>query len=74
VLDNDRRERLRRAGERFEAAESERRAALEELKAALTEANGDSDPHEASDLTGLPPAVSAVLLDDDSEHREDDAG
>lgn len=65
MLDKDRQERLRRAGERFHDADEERTSALDELKDAMAEADGDSDPAEASDLTGMSPTVSAAMLDDD---------
>ncbi len=62
VLDDDRRSRLRRAGARFRAADIERDDALRELKRAVAEADGDSSPEEAADLTGLPKDVMALLL------------
>lgn len=65
VLDKDRQDRLRRAGERLHEAEAERTSALDELKDAMAEADGDSDPDEASDLTGMSPTVSAAMLDDE---------
>lgn len=62
MLDEERRDRLRRAGDRFREAERERSAAVTELKAAMAAADGDSNAQEASSLTGLSDAESAVLL------------
>lgn len=65
MLDDERRSRLRRAGERFRNAQHEQSAAVSELKQALAAADGDSSPQEASDLTGLSPVESEILLEGD---------
>lgn len=65
MLDDERRDRLKRAGHRFRQTGQERNAAVHELKAALAEADGDSNPEEAAHLTGLSGAESEVLLGGD---------
>lgn len=65
MLDEERQKRLRRAGERLHDAEEERSSALDELKDAMAAADGDSNPEEAADLTGMPENVSAAMLDDE---------
>lgn len=64
MLDDERRDRLRAAGDRFRTAEDERRAAVRELKVALAAIDGESDPSEIAKLTGLPPTIAAILLSD----------
>ena len=70
MLDDERRDRLRRAGDRFRETARERSAAVSELKAALAAADGDSNPEEAAHLTGLSDAESEVLLDGDRPGRQ----
>lgn len=62
MLDEDLQDRLRRAGERFRAAQREHDAASAQLRAVLAEADGDASPEEAARLTGLDASISAVLL------------
>lgn len=65
MLGDEQRGRLRQAGERFQAATRERDQALTELRAALAEADGNTTPAEAAEITGLGTAISAVLLGHD---------
>lgn len=65
MLDDERRDRLRRAGDRFRETGRQRNSAVSELKAALAEADGDSNPEEAAHLTGLSDAESEVFLGGD---------
>lgn len=60
-LDDRIRVRLQRAGERFRAAEGERRAALTELHAAVVEADGALSVAHAERLTGLPKDLLRTL-------------
>lgn len=62
MLNETQRERLRRAGERFRAAQREQNEASAELRSALAEADGNASPEEAAYLTGLDASISAVLL------------
>lgn len=62
MLDKERKERLRRAGARFRAAQREQDEASAELRAALAAADGNTSPEEAAALTGLDASISAVLL------------
>ncbi len=63
MLDKQRSNRQRQSGDRLHDADQERSAALDELKDAM--ADGDSEPEEASDLTGMPETVSAAMMNDD---------
>ncbi|MCW2755973.1 MAG: hypothetical protein JWQ32_3384 [Marmoricola sp.] len=51
--------RLRQAGRRFHAAETERRAAVTDLKRAVLAADGRCTASDAAELTG----VSSLLLE-----------
>ncbi|MFL6157930.1 MAG: hypothetical protein ACJ72D_17700 [Marmoricola sp.] len=65
MTDDEMKARLRATGSRFQAADRDRSRALADLKHALADADGSSNPEEASELTGLSPSAAGFLLDPD---------
>ncbi|MCW2855174.1 MAG: hypothetical protein JWR52_789 [Marmoricola sp.] len=64
TIDDRLRTRLRKAGRRFHAAETERRAAILDLKRAVLAADGRCTVSDAAELTGISSLLLEVIAPD----------